>query len=185
MHIYSKHKGVTLLELMTVVLVVAILASIAVPQYSQYTRKSQRAAAESGMLRMAGDLERWRSKALSYKGFTPENSYVSDISLTAATSSTVFLPQGSNSSNYKYKVAILDGTDRSKSLTTGVGQSWVMIAQPNTSNPSMAAASRLVLNSRGVRCLTDSALTDAAVKTHIVDTNLSDAGLCSGTSVAW
>lgn len=179
------YKGFTLLELMVVVLTIVILASIAVPQYNQYIRKSQRSATQSEMLRVAGDLERWRSKTLTYRGFTPDISYASDTSITAETSSTLYFPKGSSSTNYKYKVAVLDGADRSKSLTTGTGQTWIMVAQPNTSNSILNSASRLVLNSRGVRCLTDSILTDATLKTNITTSSIDDSALCSGTSLPW
>ncbi len=168
---------------MVVVLIVAIMTAIAVPMHSQYLRKSNRAA-ESQMLDIAGRLEQWRSKALSYKGFTPDVGYATDTSLTAATNSTLYLPNGSTALNYKYKVAILDGADRTKSLTTGNGQSWVMVAQPNTTNSTLNTASRLVLNSQGVRCLTDSVLTDAQFKANIIGTG-SDAALCVNTSSSW
>ncbi|WP_410210796.1 type IV pilin protein [Aquirhabdus sp.] len=185
MQTYQKRAGFTLIELMVVIMAVSILATIAIPTYNQYMRKSQRGAAESQMLKIAADLERWRAKALSYKGFTPADPYATDVTLTTATNTTLYLPKGSTTSNYKYKIVILDGTDRTQSLSTGAGQQWVMIAQPNTTNSIMSLASRLVLNNSGVRCLSDQSLSDASMLANIKDSSKSDAQLCAGTSSAW
>ena len=184
MHTTREFRGYTLLELMVVVVIISIMATIALPAYSKYMRRSERAAAQGQMLRIAADLERWRAKTLSYKGFVPDIPYVTDPTITSATNAVIYLPRGSTIANYKYKVAILDGVNRNLSLTTGSGQRWVMIAQPNTSNSILTLASRLVLNNTGVRCLTDQAMSDSTLRANIA-ANTNDAALCAGTSVAW
>jgi type IV pilus assembly protein PilE len=170
---------------MTVVLIIAILAAIAVPIYAQYTRKAQRAAAEGQMLKIAADLERWRGKALSYQGFVPETSYATTTgTISPAPASTLYLPIGSTSSNYKYQLAILDGTNRKQSLGTGVGQQWVIIAQPNTTNATLNLASRLVLNSSGVKCRSDSATPDPAML-GFISSSIDDSSLCQNPASPW
>jgi type IV pilus assembly protein PilE len=52
-------RGVTLLELMTVVVIVGILASIAIPSYRQYLLRSQRADATAALLRLASAQEKF------------------------------------------------------------------------------------------------------------------------------
>ena len=184
-------RGFTLLELMVTLLIIGILASIAIPTYGRYVRTSARAEAQSQMLRIAGDLERWRAKNLSYTGFTPEAglSFATAAgSIASVTGATIYLPIGSDSTNYRYQLALLDDGSRATALTSTVitgGQSWIMIAQPNTSNSILNLASRLVLNSQGLRCKTDSAVTDASMKSNITTTSISDAALCTSPSLPW
>jgi len=178
-------QGFTLLELMAVALIVAILASVSMPFYYTYIQKSQRGAAESQMLKMAADLEHWRSKALSYKGFIPSSGYSATSTITAASNAVVYIPLGSTAANYTYQIVILDDTTRTASLATGGGLGWVMVAQPNTTNSILQGASRLVLNNQGVRCLTSQNLSDATMKTNIATTTLDDASLCTSPSSSW
>lgn len=52
-------RGVTLIELMTVIVVMAILASIAVPSYRQYLLRSQRTDATTSLLRISAAQEKF------------------------------------------------------------------------------------------------------------------------------
>ena len=52
-------KGVTLIELMIVIVVVAILASIAVPSYRQYVLRSHRVEAKTALLNLAAAQEKF------------------------------------------------------------------------------------------------------------------------------
>ncbi|HET7809313.1 MAG TPA: type IV pilin protein [Steroidobacteraceae bacterium] len=49
----NRQRGVTLIELMTVVIVVAILASVAIPSYRRYLLRAQRSDATTMLLRVA------------------------------------------------------------------------------------------------------------------------------------
>jgi len=51
--------GVTLLELMAVVLVVGVLGAIAIPSYRQYVMRAQRADAKTALLRLQANQERF------------------------------------------------------------------------------------------------------------------------------
>lgn len=58
-------RGMTLMELMIVVVIVSILASIAVPSYIQQVRKSRRVEAKTALLDLAGREERYFSTSVT------------------------------------------------------------------------------------------------------------------------
>jgi type IV pilus assembly protein PilE len=62
----NRQKGVTLIELLTVVVVVGILTSIALPSYNSYMRKTRRADAKVGLTSMAQQLERCYTRYYDY-----------------------------------------------------------------------------------------------------------------------
>ena len=59
-------RGVTLIELMIVVVVVAILASIAVPSYRQFVLRSHRTEARSALLNVAAAQEKFYLQCNEY-----------------------------------------------------------------------------------------------------------------------
>ena len=54
-----KQAGVTLLELMTVVVIIGVLTSIAVPSYRRYLLRAQRSDATAALLRIAAAQEKF------------------------------------------------------------------------------------------------------------------------------
>lgn len=76
----SRARGFTLIELMTVVVILAVLAAIAIPQYSAYVKRSYRIAARGQLLAVAQYLERVRSQNFSYgSSVSAYSSYLSGI----------------------------------------------------------------------------------------------------------
>lgn len=66
-------QGFSLIELMIVLAIVGILAAVAFPSYIRYTMKSNRSAAQSYMLEVAGKQERYLLDARSYGTLTDLN----------------------------------------------------------------------------------------------------------------
>jgi type IV pilus assembly protein PilE len=64
----STERGFTLIEVMITVVIVGILAAIALPQYSEYTKRSTRSAAESLMLDLANREQQYLLDNRSYLG---------------------------------------------------------------------------------------------------------------------
>ena len=65
-----KQKGLTMIELMIVIVVVAILASIAFPSYEEMMRKGRRADAKNQLLEIAALQERFYSDNGAYGDLT-------------------------------------------------------------------------------------------------------------------
>lgn len=65
---YRKMQGVTLLELMIVVVIVGVLASIAYPNYREYVARAKRNEARAALLRIATNQERFYLNNNVYTG---------------------------------------------------------------------------------------------------------------------
>lgn len=91
-------KGFSLIELMIVVVLIGIISAIAIPQYSQYVIRGNRAAAQSFMLDVSNREKQYMLDARSYTnslatlGMTPpadvSNNYTITISAPAGTPPT-------------------------------------------------------------------------------------------------
>ncbi len=93
-------KGVTLIELMIVIVVVAILASIAVPSYRQYVLRSHRVEAKTALLNLAAAQEKF---------YLENNTYAANTVLTTAPPAGLGL--SATTENGWYTIAIANGAN--------------------------------------------------------------------------
>ena len=107
--------GVTLIELMIVVVVVAILGMIAVPSYRQYTMRANRTEAKTALLRLQANQERW---------YLQNNTYTNDPEVLGFT--------GDKTENGVYTLAITSGD-----LTEGYTATATPTAGGGTNGVSM------------------------------------------------
>ncbi len=84
----SKMRGITLLELMIVVVIVGILAAVAYPSYKSQVYKTRRADGKSQLMLTAQALERCYTRSATYVGCAtvafPVSSPEGHYSITAA-----------------------------------------------------------------------------------------------------
>ncbi len=93
-----KQRGVTLIELITVMVIVSILAAIAIPGYRQQMLRTNRTNAKTALTQTAQNLERCFTRTNTYVGCvalpftTPEGNY--QISEAAAATRDDLQPAG-------------------------------------------------------------------------------------------
>jgi type IV pilus assembly protein PilE len=117
MHSRKHMRGITLIELMIVVVVISILAAVAFPNYREFAARAKRNEARAALLRLATNQERFYlnnntfSDDMTQLGF-PDDPYTTDsesyvVDVTAASPSNF-----SATATYQ-----LGGTEAGKCLT--------------------------------------------------------------------
>ncbi len=122
MHFRLKQRGVTLMELMAVIMIVGILSAIAIPTYRTYTMKANRSDGKIALTNYAQQLERCYTTGQTYAGC-----------LTG-------LPAPSPQSFYQMTIAVAPD-----------GQSYLLTATPQAAQANDTQCPALTLTQANVR----------------------------------
>ena len=107
----NRQSGVSLIELLTVMVIIGILSGIAIPSYRAYVVRANRSEAKTALMFYAGALERC---------FTRYNSYAYNAS--AALGCTVNFPQNSDNGYYQITTSTRTATTFTLLATPQGGQ---------------------------------------------------------------
>ncbi|WP_180069822.1 type IV pilin protein [Acinetobacter sp. YH16038] len=146
--VFKFNQGFTLIELMVVVVIVAIIAAIAIPSYQYFIRKGVAAQAQQEMGKLSEQLQRFKARNFSYKGFNASYLYTGGTNFTSGTQTLVLNPT--------YTLMIVDHGNGNPLLTadSALGNAWAIKAVSSDSQNF-----NFLLTSTGVRCKQKSNIT--------------------------
>jgi len=129
---YRKMRGITLLELMIVVVIVGIMAAIAYPNYRDFAARAKRNEAKAILLEIAQNQERFYLQNSTY-GTLSQLGYAADIITTDTGSYDVTIAPPPDASNFTAVASFkLGGSEAGKCLTFTVDGRGSQTSLPDT-----------------------------------------------------
>lgn len=123
----KKQQGMTLIEIMIVVVILGILAAVAYPSYLDYIQRSRRADAYDALLYVQTLQEKWRANNALY------SAVLADIGFPGATSNEGFytIAIAANPSGVAYTVTAAAVSGTSQASDTGCTTLTLTISAAN------------------------------------------------------
>jgi len=103
-----RQRGVTLIELMTVVVIIAVLATIAIPTYRRYLIRSQRSEAKIALLQLQTAQEKF---------YLQNNSYVDNGNIATAPSNGLGISAVTETGKYTLAITAYGAAGQSYTAT--------------------------------------------------------------------
>jgi type IV pilus assembly protein PilE len=122
--------GLTLIELLMVIVIVGVLAAIAIPMYSGYMQRARRADAKTALEQVRAAQEMWRAE---------KGSYCFDASAEATLRTTMGAPATAVSNYYTWSFTVKNATAftaRATAIGSQVSDGNLEINQDGTKTPA-------------------------------------------------
>lgn len=97
---HHTQRGFTLIEVITVVLILGILAAIAIPNYTEYVQRGRRAEAKTALTQLAQWQERRRTETNSYATASAQLPGLANVQVNNQTIYTVTIDAGATATAY-------------------------------------------------------------------------------------
>jgi type IV pilus assembly protein PilE len=129
---YRDNKGITLMELLVVIVIIGILAAVAIPSYNSYMLRARRADAKTVLEQVRAAQEMWRAE---------RGSYATDVGGTAevklqTTMGVPAPPVGDYSWSFTIKTATAFTARATPNSTRQAADGWLQIDQNGTKTDS-------------------------------------------------
>ena len=98
-------KGLTLIELMTVTLILALLVGVALPAFNAYSQRAHRSEAQGDLMACSLGMERWASSRFSYRGTADADGDGVADSDAGPVSAQVCAPRSAAEGRYEVRVS--------------------------------------------------------------------------------
>jgi len=131
----QRYKGVTLIELLIAIAIIGILSSVAYPSYVDFVQRSNRAEAQSELLKVANLQEQY---FIDHRTYTAD---MEDLGLGA----DPYIPETSGSKNYSIDAVIADG-----------GTTFVLTATAINAQAGDSSCAKFNVNEVGAKTATSS-----------------------------
>ena len=103
--LYRKMQGVSLMELMIVVMIVGILSAVAYPNYRDYVARAKRNEAKAALLQIATNQERFYLNNNSYSNDLTQLGFATDPFVSDSGTYTIDIAPGADSTNFSASAA--------------------------------------------------------------------------------
>lgn len=162
-------RGFSLLELMSVLVLIALLTLMATPSYRAYLQRNELAEAKQQAMRLTMDLERYKARNFSYFGFDLAEQYPNLV----INQNQVFLPLGATSQKAKFILTLVDydsfnrlnqdtqamsAAGRTQTVTNPImGRNWAISVERTKDDGGQLKQLTnfdLLVTSTGVQCMT-------------------------------
>lgn len=118
MQLRRRMQGITLIELMIVVVIVSILAAVAYPNYQEFTARAKRNEARAALLRLATNQERLYLNNNTYTADLTSLGFATTPTWTTETGYYTIQVTAANASNFTATATYLQGgSEAGKCLT--------------------------------------------------------------------